>query len=64
MLGSQKTRSRDRLVPLALEDVVPAGHCYRHRDASLGLSFVREWVKGRYAERGRPWPGGVVGVCR
>src|SRR3954447_3982288 len=54
MLGPPKTRSLDRPVAASLEDLVPADHFYRHLDATLDLTFVRDWVAGCYAERGRP----------
>ncbi len=53
MLGPPKTRCLDRPVLASLEDLVPAGHFYRHLDAALDLDFVRDWVAGCYAERGR-----------
>ncbi len=37
-----------------MEDLVPAGHFYRHLDATLDLGFVRDWVQGCCAARGRP----------
>src|SRR5215212_738206 len=54
MLGPRKERRAERLVPMCLEAAVPADHFYRYLDATLDLSFVREWVTDRYAERGRP----------
>ena len=54
MLGPPKTRCLDRPVLASLEDLVPAGHFYRHLEATLDLGFVRGWVKDRYADRGRP----------
>ena len=54
MLGPPKARCLDRPVLVSLEALVPAGHFYRHLDAALDLSFVRDWVTGCYAERGRP----------
>jgi transposase len=49
-----KERAFAPLCNLSIEDLVPADHFYRHLDAQLDLSFVREWVKAAYAERGRP----------
>ncbi len=60
MLGPPKTRCLDRPVLASLEALVPAGHFYRHLDAVLDLTVVREWVAGRYAERGRPGIDPVV----
>ena len=54
MLGPPKARCLDRPVLASLEDLVPAGHFYRHLDATLDLGFVRDWVQGCYAARGRP----------
>jgi len=53
MLGPPKTRCLDRPVLVSLEGLVPAGHFYRHLEAALDLGFVRDWVAGYYAERGR-----------
>jgi transposase/IS5 family transposase len=54
MLGPPKARHVDRPVRVSLEDLVPAGHFYRHLEATLDLSFVRELVRDRYAPGGRP----------
>ena len=54
MLGPPKARRLDRPVPVSLARPVPRGHFSRHLDAALDLGFVRDWVAGCYAERGRP----------
>jgi transposase len=54
VLGTPKARDLDRPVLASLEALVPSGHFYRHLEAQLELSFVREWVQGCYADRGRP----------
>lgn len=54
MLGPSKGRDLDRSVLVSLERLVPTDHFYRHLDATLDLSFVREWVANRYAPIGRP----------
>ena len=54
MLGPQKQRHFDRQLLVSLENLVPADNFYRHLDAKLDLSFVREWVADRYAGCGRP----------
>jgi len=54
MLGPLKARGLDRPALVSLEALVPPGHFYRHLDAMLDLTVVRDWVKGCYAERGRP----------
>ena len=54
MLGPCKPRRLEEPIAVSLEDLVPRDHFYRHLENKLDLSFVREWVKDRYAERGRP----------
>jgi hypothetical protein len=54
MLGPPKLRSADQPVTVSLEELVPADNFYRHLDAHLDLSWVREWVQDGYADRGRP----------
>ena len=54
MLGPPKLRCLDQPIAASLEDLVPRDHFYRHLDAKLDLSFVRDWVADCYAERGRP----------
>ena len=54
MLGPPKARCLDRPVLVSLEALVPPDHFYRHLEATLDLGFVRAWVAGCYAERGRP----------
>jgi transposase len=54
MLDPPKSRELDRSVVTSLEQLVPADHFYRHLDATLDLSFVREWVADLYAPVGRP----------
>ena len=54
MLGQPKLRRLDDPITVSLEVLVPANHFYRHLEAKLDLSFVREWTRERYAERGRP----------
>ena len=54
MLGPQKVRCLDRPAVVSLEMLVPRDHFYRYLDATLDLSFVREWVKDCYAASGRP----------
>ena len=39
---------------VSLEDLVPASSVYRHLEATLTLSFVREPSRELSAERGRP----------
>ena len=53
MLGI-KARIFAPIVHASLEDLVPAGHFYRHLEHSLNLSFVRELVQPLYAAGGRP----------
>jgi transposase len=54
MLGPPKPRRVDEPIAVSLEDLVPRDHFYRHLEATLDLSFVREWTRDLYAERGRP----------
>jgi len=54
MLGPPKLRVADQPVTVTLESLVPADHFYRHLDAKLDLTFVRDWVQECYAEHGRP----------
>ncbi len=54
MLGPTKPRRLDQPIAASPESLVPADHFYRHLEARLDLSFVREWVRECYAERGRP----------
>ena len=60
MLGPPKSRALDHPVVVSLESLVPADHFYRHLEATLDLSFIRDWVKDRYAYGGRPSVDPVV----
>lgn len=53
MLGPQKVRCLDRPAVVSLEMLVPRDHFYRYLDATLDLSFVREWVKDYLLEQCR-----------
>lgn len=54
MLGPPKPRCLDRPAVVSLETLVPRTHFYRHLEATLDLTFVREWVADCYAAGGRP----------
>src|SRR3954451_22974575 len=54
MLGPAKPRRLDEPIAVSLEELVPASNFYRHLEATLDLSFVRDWAREFYAERGRP----------
>ena len=54
MLGPPKRRCLDRPIAVSLDDLVPTDNFYRHLDATLDLTFVREWVQDCYADGGRP----------
>ena len=54
MLGPAKPRRLDEPIAVSLEEFVPRNNFYRHLEAKLDLSFVRDWVQELYAERGRP----------
>jgi transposase len=49
-----KARAFAPLPPVSLEDLVPPDHFYRHLERSLDLGFVRDLVRGAYADTGRP----------
>src|SRR5215211_2029749 len=49
-----KARAFGPLPPISLEELVPADHFYRHLERSLDLGFVRDLVRGAYADIGRP----------
>ena len=42
------------LPPVSLEGLIPADHVYRHLERTLDRAFVRDLVRGTYAEAGRP----------
>jgi hypothetical protein len=54
MLGPAKPRRLDEPIAVSLEALVPTNNFYRHLEAKLDLSFMRDWVTALYAERGRP----------
>jgi transposase len=54
MLGPTRSRDADRPVLVSLDAFVPKDNLYRQLDTTLDLSFVRDWVRDCYAERGRP----------
>ncbi len=54
MLGPPQLRALDQPVTISLERLVPADHFYRHRDATLDLACVREWVAELDKVGGRP----------
>jgi hypothetical protein len=54
MLGPPKSRRLDQPITGSREDLVPQDHFYRHLEAKLDLTFVREWTRELYAERGQP----------
>src|SRR6516164_2622473 len=53
MMGS-KERHFAPLIHVSVEELVPPDHFYRHLERTLDLSFVREFVQGTYASKGRP----------
>ena len=53
MMGA-KIRIFTPVPSVSLEDLVPADHFYRHLDHALDLNFVRELVRDRYTQSGRP----------
>src|SRR5829696_9030943 len=54
MLGPAKPRHLNDPVAVSLENLVPIAHFFRHLETKLDLSFVREWTRELYADRGRP----------
>ena len=60
MMGTKKTRNFAPLPDLSLEELIPQDNFYRHLDARLDLSFVRDLVEDRYACSGRPSVDPVV----
>ena len=54
MHGPTKVRRLAEPIAVSLEALIPSGHFYRHLEEKLDLSFVREWSRDLYAERGRP----------
>ena len=54
MLGPAKSRCLDEPIAVSLEQIVALDHVSRLLEAKLDLSFVRDWVRERYAGRGRP----------
>ena len=52
MLGPAKPRRIDEPIAISLEHLVPQDNFYRHLEAQLDLSFVREWARELYADRG------------
>jgi transposase len=54
MLGPPKSRDLDDPIEVSLNDLVPAGHFYRHLEYTLDLTFVRDLVRDTYAGIGRP----------
>jgi transposase len=54
MLGPLKSRRLEEPITVSLEALVPTDHFYRHLEAKLDLSFVREWTEDFYVDRGRP----------
>jgi transposase len=54
VLGPPKSRRRDVLIAVSLEDLVPRDHFYRRLEGKPDLGFVSNWTSELYAERGRP----------
>ena len=54
MLGPIKPRPLDQPIAVSLEALVPVNHVSWHLETNLDLSFVRDWTRDLYAERGRP----------
>ena len=54
MMG-HRTKQFKLFPPTNLDALVPRDNFYRQLEAGLDLSFVRELVRERYEELGRPW---------
>jgi transposase len=54
MLGPAKIRRVNQPVLASLDALVPAHHFYRHLEATLDLTFVRDLVRTAYKAGGRP----------
>jgi transposase len=54
MLGPAKPRRLDEPIAVSLENLIPQRNFYRHLEATIDLSFVRDWTRELYADRGRP----------
>jgi hypothetical protein len=50
MLGPPKPRL-DEPIGVSLQELVPRDHVYRHLEATLDLSFVRQESRDLYADR-------------
>src|SRR5215813_1663532 len=59
MMGT-KARLLTPTPVVSLDELVPADHIYRHVERVLDLSFVRDLVRGCYANKGRPSVDPVV----
>jgi transposase len=59
MLAPPKSRRIDEPIAASLDDLVPAGHFYRHLEPTLDLAF-RELVRDSSAGSGRPSINPVV----
>jgi hypothetical protein len=47
MLGPPKPRPLDEPITVSMEALVPGDNIYRHVEAKLDLSLVREWSRDR-----------------
>src|SRR5687768_18524294 len=54
MLGPPKSRRLNEPIAVSLEALIPSGHFYRYLEEKLDLSFIRDWIRELYADRGRP----------
>jgi transposase len=54
MLGPAKFCRVNDPIAVSSAELVPPDTYYRHLEARLDLSFVREWTGELYAQRGRP----------
>ena len=50
ILGRLKPRRLDAPSAVSLEELIPANHVSHHLEATLALSFVRDWAEELCAE--------------
>jgi hypothetical protein len=44
MVGPARPRHLDQPIAVSLEELGPRDHFYRHLEAKLDVSFVRDWL--------------------
>ncbi len=55
MMSKKEDQSREQVIMISLEDLVPENHLVRALDKAIDYSFIYDLVKDRYSEdTGRP----------